>query len=249
MLNKMRFGFFLFSLALLNVQAADIKVISSVGMKAALEQMQPQFESATAHKLVLVLGTAVPLKRRIDEGESFDVVILTPSMIEDLGKQGKTVLASHGNVAKTGLGVAVARGEAKPDISSVEGMKNALLKARMITYTKEGQSGVATARMIERLGLAEQMKSRTHLDTRPGGGLTTVHEGKADLAFALVSEIVPSHEVDFAGPFPPELQSYVVFAAGISPSAKDALAAKALIDYLHSPQALGILKKLGMEGG
>jgi molybdate transport system substrate-binding protein len=76
-----------------------------------------------------------------------------------------------------------------------------------------------------------------------------VHEGKADLAFALVSEIVPSHEVDFAGPFPPELQSYVVFAAGISPSAKDALAAKALIDYLHSPQALGILKKLGMEGG
>jgi molybdate transport system substrate-binding protein len=191
----------------------------------------------------------VPLKRNIDAGETFDVVILTPPMIEELGKQGKTVIASNVNVAKTGLGVAVAHGAAKPDLSSTEGMKDALLKARMITYTKEGQSGAATARMIERLGLAEQMKARTHLDTRPGGGLTAVHEGKADLAFALVSEIVPSHEVDFAGPFPPELQSYVVFAAGIAPTAKDAQAAKAFIDFLRGPDALKILKSLGMEGG
>lgn len=240
---------FIFLSFVLNSQAADIKVISSVGMKGALEQIQPQFERTTSHKLVLVLGTSVPLKRRIDEGETFDVVILTPPMIEDLNKQGKTVAATSTNVAKTGLGVAVAKGGVKPDLSSTEAMKNALLNAKMITYTKEGQSGVATARMIEAMGLSEQMKLRTHLDTRPGGGLTAVHEGKADLAFALVSEIVPSHEVDFAGPFPPELQAYVVFAAGISPIAKDSQAAKTFLDFLRGPDALSILKKMGMEGG
>jgi molybdate transport system substrate-binding protein len=229
--------------------AAEIKVISSVGMKAALEQIQPQFERATPHKLVITLGTAVPLKRQIDGGEAFDVAILTPPMIEDLAKQGKVVPTTVANVARTGVGVAVRKGTAKPDIGSSDAMKSTLLKSKAIAYSKEGQSGTAAARMIEHLGIGEEMKPRTHVDARPGGAVTAVVEGKAELAFALVSEIVPITEVDFVGPLPVELQTYVVFAAGASSAAKDAEAAKAFIDFLRGPAVLPILKAQGMEGG
>ena len=230
--------------------AAEIKVISSVGMKAALEELQPQFERATPHRLVLVLGTTAPLKRQIEGGESFDVTILTPpAALEDLARQGKVVAATIASVAKSGVGVAVAKGAPRPNLATAEAFKRTLLDARSIAYSKEGASGVAAARVIEKLGLVEEMKPRTLLETRPGGAVTAVTEGKVELGFGLVSEIIPIAGVDFAGPLPPELQSYLVFAAGVSASARDAEAAKAFIEFLRSPAALPVLRAKGMEGG
>jgi molybdate transport system substrate-binding protein len=228
-------------------QAAEIKVISSVGVKTALEVLAPQFERASEHKVKLVFGTSVPLKRQVDAGETFDVVILTPAMLEDLAKQGKVGTAA--NVAKVGIGVAIKAGAPKPDISSAEAVKRALLGARAIAYSKEGQSGAMMAQIIERLGIADQMTPKTVLETRPGLSAAPVAEGKADLAFTLISEILPVPGVELAGPLPAELQRFVVFSAGIGSASKETQAAKAFIDFLKAPEAAPVLAKEGMEPG
>lgn len=228
--------------------AAEIKVISSIGMKAVLEELKPQFERASPHTLAITFGTAAPLKRQIESGETFDVAILTPPMIDDLAKQGKVAPATVANVAKSGIGVAVGKGKSKPDIATSEAFKRTLLGSKSIAYTKEGQSGTALARLVERMGVAEEMKPKTVLETRSGGSILAVVEGKSELGFALISEILPNPDVDLVGPLPPELQSFVVFTAGVSPAARDASASRAFIDFLRGSAALPVLKSKGMEG-
>jgi molybdate transport system substrate-binding protein len=229
--------------------AAEIKVISSVGVKTVLEELAPQFERASEHKLKITFGTAVPLKRQIDAGEAFDVVILTPALVDDLAKQGQVAAGTASNVAKSGIGVAIRQGAPKPDIGSTDALKKTLLAARMIAYSKEGQSGAVMARLVERLGIAEEMKPKTILETRSGGVALNVVEGKADLAFNLISEILPIAGAELAGPLPAELQSYVVFTAGIGGATKEAEAAKAFINFLKAPAAVPVLKAKGMEPG
>ena len=227
---------------------AEIKVISSVGMRGVLEALQPQFERATQHKLSIAFGTAVPLKRQIDEGAAFDVTILTPPMLDDLAKNGKVQADTVANVAKTGVGLAARKDAAPLDIGSAETLKRALLAAKSVAHSKEGQSGVAAVKVMERLGIAEDMKSRIVLETRPGGSVTAVIEGKAELGFALLSEIVPVAEVKLVGPMPGDLQSYTAFAAGVSSNAKDAAAARSFVEYLRGANARATLSALGMEG-
>jgi molybdate transport system substrate-binding protein len=227
--------------------AAEIKVISSVGVKTVLEELAPQFERASEHEVKISFGTAVPLKRQIDAGETFDVVILTPALV--LAKQGKIAPGSASNVAKSGIGVAIRQGAPKPDIGSTDAFKKTVLAARMIAYSKEGQSGAVMARLMERLGIAEEMKAKTILETRSGGVALNVVEGKADLAFNLISEILPIAGAELAGPLPAELQSYVVFAAGIGATTKETEAAKAFINFLKAPAAVPVLKTKGMEPG
>lgn len=227
--------------------AAEIKVVSSIGMKAVLEDAKPLFEYASGHKLALVFGTAVPLKRQIEGGESFDVAILTPPLIGELATQGKVVAASAIDVAKTSVGLAVRKGAAKPDIGTPDGLKRALLDARAVARSMEGQSGAGAVNAMERLGVSEEMKPRILLETRPGGPVMAVKEGKADLAFALASEIVPSPEVDYLGPLPAELQAYVVFTAGISSASGDAEAAKVFVQFVRGATVAAILKAKGME--
>jgi len=237
------------TLAAAAANAAEIKVISSVGVKAALEQLKPHFEGATEHKLVITYGTAVPLKRQIDAGETFDVVILTPAMLEDLTKQGKIAPDSKADVAKVGIGVAIRAGAAKPDLGTPESFKQALLDAKSIAYAKEGQSTAILVRIFERLGIAEELKAKTVLETRSGLAAANVVEGKAELAFTLISEILPISGAELAGPLPPALQSHVVFTAGVAPGTKDAPAAKSFIDFFKAPAALPVLKTAGMEPG
>jgi len=234
---------------LTSAQAADIKVITSVGVKAILEDLVPQFERATEHKLKITFGTAVPLKRQIDGGETFDVVILTPAMLDDLAKSGKVAAGSTAVVAKSGIGVAIKQGAPKPDIASAEGLKKTILAAKAIAYSKEGQSGAMMARVIERLGLTEQMKDKTVLETRSGLTAANVVEGRADYAFVLISEILPIAGAELAGPLPAELQSYVVFTAGIAADSKESAAAKSFIDFVRGPAGAAVLKTRGMEPG
>ena len=229
--------------------AAEIKVISSVGVRAVLEELAPQFERATQHKLAITFGTAVPLKRQIEAGEAFDVVILTPALVEDLLKQGRVAAGTRSDVAKSGIGVASRAGASRPDISTPEAFKRAMVNAKSIVYSKEGQSGTYMAGLIERLGLSEQMKSKTLLETRSGHTAVAVVEGKAELGFTLISEILPVSGAELVGPLPAELQNYVVFTAGISPSARDAEAAKTFIKFFTAPAALPVLKAKGMEPG
>jgi molybdate transport system substrate-binding protein len=229
------------------VDAAEITVISSVGVKPALEVLAPQFERASEHKVKLVFGTAAPLKRQVDAGESFDVVILTPAMLGDLAKQGK--VGAVASVAKVGIGVAIRAGAPRPDIGSADALKHALLTAKAIAYSKEGQSGAMMAQIIERLGIADQMTPKTVLETRSGLSAAPVAEGKADLAFTLISEILPVPGVELAGPLPEDVQRYVAFTGGVSTASKQAQAAQAFIDFLKAPAAVPVLASKGMEPG
>lgn len=227
--------------------AAEIKVIASVGVRAVLTDLAPAFERTTGHKLSIIYGTAIPLKRHIDSGETFDIVVLVPTMLDDLIKQNKVVAGTSTNVAKVGVGVAVKKGEPKPDISSADTLKKTMLAAKSIVYTKESQTSAVLIPLIDRLGIVSEMTSKTILETSSSATAQDVADGKAELGFILISEILPVTGIELAGPLPAELQRYVVFTAGIGATSKDTAAARTFIDFLKTPVAAPVLKANGME--
>ena len=145
------------------VHAAELKLVASTGVKSVIEELSPAFERATGNKVQLLFQTAVPLKRRIDGGEQFDIVILPPTIVDDLTKEGKVKSTTKGNFAKTEIGAAVERERRRPDISSVEALKKTLVQAKSIAYSKEGLSGTAMAGIIERLGLTKDLAQKTNI--------------------------------------------------------------------------------------
>jgi molybdate transport system substrate-binding protein len=230
-------------------QAAEIKVIASVGVRAVLTNLAPAFERSSGHKLSIVYGTAVPLKRQIDGGETFDVVVLVPAMLDDLVRQNKVTAGTSTDVARVGLGVAVRKGGPKPDIGSADTFKKTMLAAKSIVYTKESQTSAVLIPVMDRLGIAAEMAPKTILETGSSATAQDIASGKAELGFILISEILPVTGIELAGPLPAELQKYVVFTAGIGATSKDSAAAKAFLDFLKAPAAAPVLKANGMEPG
>ncbi|MFL6928408.1 MAG: substrate-binding domain-containing protein, partial [Xanthobacteraceae bacterium] len=200
---------------LTNVHAAELKVLSGNGARAAVRELASQFERASGHKVALRFEVNAELKRKIEAGETFDVAILNPPVIEDLIKQGKIVAGTRADIGRAGLGVAVRVGAPKPDIGSVEAFKRALLRANSVAYPGEGASGVYFAGLVERLGIAAEMKSRM----RPMPAEDTVEvvaRGEADMVVVVASRIVGVPGVDFVGLIPAEVQANIGFATGIS---------------------------------
>ena len=214
--------------------AAEIAVISTVGVRGRLEEIRENFQHRTNDRVHVEYGTAAVLKRQLEGGRSFDVAVLPQSMIDDLVRQGKIVAGTSAVVARSGMGVAVRAGAAKPSIGSPEGLRRALLASSAVAYTKEGQSGAAAARLFDILNIAAAMKDRVDLESRPAGGVLAVAEGKAPLGIALMSEIAADPRVELAGPLPGDLQTYVVFGAGVASSARHAQACRAFIALLGS---------------
>jgi molybdate transport system substrate-binding protein len=226
--------------------AAEIKVLSSVGIKAVVDELAPQFEAATKHKVQISYDLAANLKRNIEAGASFDVTILTPAMIEDLIKQGKVAPDSRTTIARTGLAVMIRAGARKPDISTVDAFKRALLDAKSITYAKEGASGVAFAALIERLMIADALKPKTRLAATGDAINESIVRGDVEFGILPVSEILPVRGAEMLGPFPADVQNYIVMVGGVSAGAKQA-AAKDFIQFLMSPAVLPVIKAKGME--
>jgi molybdate transport system substrate-binding protein len=230
------------------VSAADITVLASNGVKAAVTELVPQFEKETGHKLHFTWGASNLLAKQVDGGEAFDIVVLTPALIKGLIQQGKVIDGSATDIARVGAGVAVKQGAPKPDISTVEAFKNTMLNAKAIAYTTAGQSGLHFISVTEKLGIAEQVKAKGK--TIPGGAVAElVAKGEADLAVGLIPELAAVSGVDVVGPFPAELQNYIVLTAGIGTNAKEKAAAQAFIKYLTSPKAISVIKAKGMEPG
>ena len=228
-------------------QAAELKVLASVALTAALDELTPIFEKATGDKLSIGYGLAADLRKRVLDGETADVIILTRPLMEDLQKQDKLLANSVVNVAGTPVSVAARAGAPKPDISTVAAFKQTLLDARSIVYTdpaKGGASGVYFARVLDRLGIAEQLKGKTILV--PGAqAAEVVARGEAELGIAQGSEIVPVAGAQLVGPLPGELASTTMFAAGIGAASKTPDAAKTLIKFLTGPDAAPRLKTKG----
>jgi molybdate transport system substrate-binding protein len=232
-------------------RAAEIKVLTSVALTSALNEIVPAFEKKTGNKVTIDYNLAAEQKKRILAGERADVIILTRAMMEDLAKQDKLAADTIANVAGTPVSVVARAGAPKPDISSVEAFKQTLLTARSISYAdpaKGGLSGVVTARAIEHLGIADQIKAKTILV--PGAqSPELVAKGEVELGFAQASEIVPVAGVQLVGPLPGELASTTLFTAAIGAESQSMAAAKALIEFLRGPEAAPSFRAKGFEPG
>ena len=230
--------------------AAEIKVLTTGAFKQVVVALVPEFEKATGHKVVVDNGTVGQLQKRVDGGETFDVLVLSPRGIEDYIKGGKIAAGSNARLAKVGVGVMVKEGAPKPDVSSVEAFKQALLKAKSVGYidpASGGSSGIYVAGLLDKLGIADQVKPKAKL--KQGGHVSDlVKSGEAEIGIHQISEIVSEQGVTLVGPLPAEIQNYTVYVVGLSTAAKDAEAAKAFIKVLTGPSAAGVLKSKGMEG-
>ncbi len=233
-----------------SASAAEIKVLTTGAFKQVVVALVPEFEKATGHKVVLDNGTVGQLQKRVDDGETFDVLVLSPKGIEDYIKSGKIVAGSNANLAKVGVGIMVKDGAPKPDVSSVDAFKQALLKAKSVAYidpASGGSSGIYVSGLLDKLGVADQVKPKAKL--KKGGHVSDlIVSGEAELGIHQMSEIVSQKGVTLVGPLPKEIQNYTTYAVGLSSAAKQAEAAKAFIKVLTGPSAAGVLKSTGMEG-
>ena len=227
--------------------AAEIRVLCSNGLKAVMEDLAPQFERAMGHKVVVKFGLAAAFKQQIEAGEPYDLAVLTPPLIDDLIKQGRMAADTRAVIARTGLGIMIRAGAHKPDVSTTETFKRALLGAKSIAFAKEGASGVAFTALIERLGIADTLKPKLKPTSTGDEANDLVVRGNAEFGVLPLSEILPVQGAELGGMFPADVQSYIVMTAAVSSSAKQGAAARDLIKFLMSPAALPSIKAKGME--
>jgi len=225
--------------------AAEIKLLASAGVRAVVNELIPQFER-TGHKVITDYAAIVVLTRRIQAGETFDIVIPGPELIDDLVKQGKVAADTRAAFGRTGIGVGVRKGAPKPDISTPENLKRALLDAKSVGHAKEGLSGVYFLETLKRLGIQEEMRPK--LRALSGGEEpAAMQKGELDIIAIGMAAIVELPATDVLGGLPPELQSYVKFAIGVSATSKEPEASRALVRFLTSAAVTPTFTAKGIE--
>jgi molybdate transport system substrate-binding protein len=241
-------GFALSLLQVLAAEAAEVKVMAGVAMRAVWEELGPQFERATGHKLAIWYGFSGTIRERMEAGEAFDVAVFGKDSLDEHTKQGKIAADTHTAIARVGMGMAARAGAPKPDIGSVEAFKRALLDAKSVTYQPKGATGIHVTSVFKGLGITEQMKAKyRRLDGKQQSTLSRVASGEAEFGFSFTNEILVARGVELVGPLPLELQRYSMFTAGVATAAREPAAAKALIAFLRSPPAVAAIKAKGME--
>jgi molybdate transport system substrate-binding protein len=235
-----------------NARADEVKLLSAIALQQLMENLGPKFEKASGHKLTMTIAPLGQALKRIQDGESYDVVILPQRGIKSLVKDGKAVANSMSVIAVTRIGVAVRIGAPKPDISSPEAFKRALLAAKSITHGNPaygGISGIHVTKVLERLGMAEQMKPKTVLLDKAGLAGVLVANGEAEIVLQPIQELVVVPGIDVVGPLPDELQDTVAYPAAIMTSAKETAPPMALIKFLRTPDSAALIKSMGMVPG
>ena len=224
----------------------EIKVLSSIATREAYLELVPQFERASGHSVSTTWSGTTAIMQRMAAGERYDLVMISSSELEELTRQGKIVAGSRADLAKSGIGIAVRAGAPRPDVSSSAALKQALLAAKTVGYTS-GPSGVYMASLIERMGIAAEVKPKHR--TVPSGGTvgTIVASGDAEIGFQQVSELVHIPGIDYIGPLPSDVQCITVFSCGLQTGAPQPDAAKALVAFLATPAAVAVMQKHGLE--
>jgi len=225
---------------------AEIKVLSSIATKEAYLELVPQFESATGHQVSTTWAGTTAIMQRMAAGECYDLIIISSTELDELIRQGKIVAGSRVDLAKSGIGIAVRAGAPRPDVRSSAGLKQALLAAKTVGYTS-GPSGVYMAGLIEKMGIAAEVKPK-HRGVPSGGTIgTIVASGGAEIGFQQVSELVHIPGIDYIGPLPPDIQCVTVFSCGLQAGASQPDTAKALMGFLTTPAAKNVITKHGLE--
>lgn len=233
------------SLLAATARAAELKVFSSPAASAALLEVAPPFERRTGHKVVLEFANIAAQKKKIAAGENFDIAIVSPKLIEELVQAGKIAAGTPYGIGRTGLAVTTRKGAARPDIGSVEAFKRSLLGARAVYYSATGESGIGFMTVLDRLGIAAEMKPRIHPQANLTGAMET---GDADFGISGVgAALANGARIDFVGPVPAGVQAYVNLAAGVNANSREPQAARDLLQYLSDPSVAQIMKARGLE--
>ena len=243
-------GFMFLLVGGIAAEAAEIKVLSAGAFDQIMGDLGPKFERTTGHQLAITFGNLGAIVKRVRVGETADVVIIPPQGIDGFVKDGKAVASNVTVLARAGMSVFVRKGAPKPDISSPEALKRTLLAAKSITYANpaETAAGVQVAKVLGRLGIAEEMKSKTVLH-KSGPVDVLVANGEAEIGVHHLARIISAAGIEIVGPLPGDLQVFDVFSAAIMAGAKDAEASKALVDFLRTPEAATVIKAKGLEPG
>ena len=231
-----------------SAEAAEVRVFSANGVKLIMAELVPRFESATGYKLIVTRAGPGELRRRILDGQEFDVAFLPAETLRDLATLGKIAAGSMVDIARSDIGIAVREGSEKPDTSSAEAFKRSLLAAASIAITDPASGGVTSVHFVnvlKRLGIADAIEPRLRL-TRDISNAELVARGEAEMAVELAHEIRSVAGVEFV-PLPLEFQRGIVFAAGIAAGAPESAEAKALITFLTGPSVAPMIVAAGME--
>jgi len=227
--------------------APEIHVLCSLGLKSVVEALVPQFERTSGQKVVVEFGLAAQFKQQIEGGKDFDLAILTPALIDDLIKQNKMAADSRVVIARTGLGLMIRAGGRKPDVSSVDAFKRALLGAKSIAFAKEGASGVAFVATVEKMGMTETLKSKFKTTASGEEVNDLVVRGQSDFGVLPLSEILAVKGAELGGMFPADVQTFITMAGAVNPKAKQGTGARDFLKFLMSPGVLPTIKAKGME--
>jgi molybdate transport system substrate-binding protein len=228
-------------------QDTEIHILCSNGFRAAMEKLLPQAEHAAGRPVKVEFGASANFRHSIEGGGQFDLAIVTPQIVEDLTKEGKIAAGTKVDLASTGIGIAVRAVRTKPDVSSAQAVKQMLLGAKSIGYVKVGAGTPAIVDMLNRLGVAAAVQAKTVFQSGAEESMANVAGGKVEVAFALISEILPVPGVQLAGPVPPEFQKQITMSAGIAASTKNRKALDEIVKSLTSAAAATSIKAAGLD--
>ncbi len=225
--------------------SAEIKAFFTGAARRSLETLLPQFERVTGHKVAGEYALPPDLMKRIIAGEPFDVIVLSYD-VEGLVGQGKVAADSRTALGRVGVGVAVRQGAPKPDFSTVEAFKRALLNAKAIATSGEGSSGRYVAGLLERLGIAEEVRPKIR-SGGPGASAQLVSRGEVDFVVSGLPPLIGTPNIEWLGYLPAEINSWLLFTGGVATNAGQAQAGRALLKFLTTPGAVEVWKENGVE--
>ena len=232
-------------------QAADVVVMISGGFKSTYEALSPAFEKRTGSRLVTVPGpsegaTHDTIPHRLARGEPDDVLVMVGSALDKLVKQGETVPGSEARIALSPIGMAVRAGSAVPDISTVAKLRQALLDAKSVAYSDSASGVYIQGTLFRKLGIEKQMQGKAHkIQATPVGEV--VAQGRAEIGFQEVAELLPVQGIAFVGRLPDEVQLLTPYGAAVAKRSKQPDLARQLVQYIASPEVQPTLEKMGLE--
>ena len=231
-----------------DLQAAELKILAGGSTTGWMSELAAQFERTSGHKLVIHFDSTPNLIKQATSGAAFDLAVVPVDVFKDVAARARFAAGPTTDIARVGYGVIIRTGAPRPDIGTPEALKKTLLDAASIAFVPESAAGAYVVKTFDRLGIGEAMKAKTRSHALPAGIAPSVATGEAELGVFLVNVLI-APGVELVGPFPPELQQELVFAAAGAADTKDAEAAKTFIDFLTTHAAKAVIKAKGMNPG